>query len=929
MGEQAKENKTKRHLCVGLTAHVDAGKTTLSEAMLYISGSIRKLGRVDNQDTFLDTFALERERGITIFSKQAVMPLGEDTTVTLLDTPGHVDFSAEMERTLQVLDYAVLVISGADGVQGHTETLWQLLKRYRVPTFLFINKMDQDGTDEKCLTEELKSRLSDGCIDFSAAGAGEGERLNDDAFLESVAMCDEVLFEKYLETGALTTAEISAVIRERKIFPCFFGSALKLTGVDIFLKGISEYMIEPEYTEEFGAKVYKIARDEQGNRLTYLKVTGGKLEVKGLLSGRKKGSHTEDEGVVWQEKINQIRLYSGAKYETTAEAEAGMICAVTGLTETYPGEGLGAEEESELPVLEPVLSYRIGLPQDCDVHKMLQALRLLEEEEPLLHIVWNESLGEIHAQLMGEVQIEVLKRLIQERFGVLAEFDAGNIVYKETIANTVEGVGHFEPLRHYAEVHLLLEPGERGSGLQFFADCSEDVLDRNWQRLILTHLEEKEHKGVLIGVPITDMRITLVSGKAHIKHTEGGDFRQATYRAVRQGLKQARSILLEPYYEYRLEVPAELIGRAMADVQRMSGEFEPPVQQSDMAVLTGSVPVIHMREYQTELISYTKGRGRLFCTLKGYFPCHNEEEVVARAGYDSERDTENPTGSVFCAHGAGFVVKWNEVQEYMHLENILNPKKEETKEEQIYTSAAVRRASVVSALSPEEEAELERMAEASRQKREQARKKYSYRKAFSAEMRNEKNVSADAANLHSYKKKKNSRKEYLLVDGYNIIFAWEGLRELAEVNIDGARGRLMDILSDYQGVKRCSLILVFDAYKLEGFPGEVQKYHNIHVVYTKEAETADQYIEKVAHEIGRKYDVTVATSDGTEQVIIRGQGCRLLSAKELKAEVELVRKELREEYLGKGESTKNYLFHYLDEDTAEELEQVRLGKRKE
>ena len=575
------------------------------------------------------------------------------------------------------------------------------------------------------------------------------------------------------------------------------------------------------------------------------------------------------------------------------------------------------------------MSYRIGLPQDCDVHKMLQALRLLEEEEPLLHIVWNESLGEIHAQLMGEVQIEVLKRLIQERFGVLAKIDAGNIVYKETIANTVEGVGHFEPLRHYAEVHLLLEPGERGSGLQFFADCSEDVLDRNWQRLILTHLEEKEHKGVLIGAPITDMRITLVSGKAHIKHTEGGDFRQATYRAVRQGLKQARSILLEPYYEYRLEVPAELIGRAMADVQRMSGEFEPPVQQSDMAVLTGSVPAIHMREYQTELISYTKGRGRLFCTLKGYFPCHNEEEVVARAGYDSERDTENPTGSVFCAHGAGFVVKWNEVQEYMHLENILNPKKEETKEEQIYTSAAVRRASVVSALSPEEEAELERMAEASRQKREQARKKYSYRKAFSAEMRNEKNVSADAANLHSYKKKKNSRKEYLLVDGYNIIFAWEGLRELAEVNIDGARGRLMDILSDYQGVKRCSLILVFDAYRLEGFPGEVQKYHNIHVVYTKEAETADQYIEKVAHEIGRKYDVTVATSDGTEQVIIRGQGCRLLSAKELKAEVELVRKELREEYLGKGESTKNYLFHYLDEDTAEELEQVRLGKRKE
>ncbi len=695
-------------------------------------------------------------------------------------------------------------------------------------------------------------------------------------------------------------------------------------------------MMCPAYPVYFGAKVYKIARDEQGNRLTYLKVTGGKLAVKETISGScacskanrqtaLEGSAAENAGSKWQEKINQIRIYSGAKYELANEAEAGMVCAVTGLTKTYPGEGLGIEEESALPVLEPVLNYRIGLPEECDVHGMLKNLRQLEEEEPLLHIVWNETLGEIHAQLMGAVQIEVLKRLMEERFGVCVEFDAGNIVYKETISNIVEGVGHFEPLRHYAEVHLLLEPGERGSGLQFFADCSEDVLDRNWQRLILTHLEEKEHKGVLIGAPITDINITLKAGRAHLKHTEGGDFRQATYRAVRQGLKQAQSILLEPYYEYRLEVPADMIGRAMSDIQRMSGEFELPVQEGGTAVLTGSIPVVNMRDYQTELISYTKGRGRLFCTLKGYFPCHNTEEIIEAVAYDSERDIENPTGSVFCAHGAGFVVKWNEVPEYMHLDSILKTDTEEKDVEEVsYTSRAVRRASVISSLTPEEEAELERMAEASRQRREQARKKYSYRKEFISDKSSVKNKSADTDT--SYKKAKEKQKEYLLVDGYNIIFAWEELRELAEVNMDGARGRLIDILSNYQGVKKCSLILVFDAYKLEGFPGEVLQYHNIHVVYTKEAETADQYIEKVAHEIGRKYDVTVATSDGTEQVIIRGQGCRLLSAKELKTEVELAVKELREGYLGKAGSTKNYLFNYLDEETAEQMESVRLGK---
>ena len=903
------ENASK-YINIGLLAHVDAGKTTLSEAMLYLSGSIRKMGRVDNRDVFLDTYELERERGITIFSKQAVMHLENEMHVTLLDTPGHVDFSAEMERTLQVLDYAILVISGADGVQGHTETLWHLLSRYQIPTFLFINKMDQDGTNEDRLMEELQRRLSTGCVNFSAAGTDAEIRLSDGIFLENAAMCDESLLEMYLETGTLTADKLAASIQERKIFPCFFGSALKLTGVDTFVKGLSEYMMCPAYPVYFGAKVYKIARDEQGNRLTYLKVTGGKLAVKETISGccacskanrqtAVEGSAAENAGSKWQEKINQIRIYSGAKYELANEAEAGMVCAVTGLTKTYPGEGLGIEEESELPVLEPVLNYRIGLPEECDVHGMLKNLRQLEEEEPLLHIVWNEILGEIHAQLMGAVQIEVLKRLIEERFGVCVEFDAGNIVYKETISNIVEGVGHFEPLRHYAEVHLLLAPGERGSGLQFFADCSEDVLDRNWQRLILTHLEEKEHKGVLIGAPITDINITLKAGRAHLKHTEGGDFRQATYRAVRQGLKQAQSILLEPYYEYRLEVPADMIGRAMSDIQRMSGEFELPVQEGETAVLKGSVPVVNMRDYQTELISYTKGRGRLFCTLKGYFPCHNTEEIIEAVAYDSERDIENPTGSVFCAHGAGFVVKWNEVPEYMHLDSILKTDTEEKDVEEVsYTSRAVRRASVISSLTPEEEAELERMAEASRQRREQARKKYSYRKEFISDKSSVKNKSADTDT--SYKKAKEKQKEYLLVDGYNIIFAWEELRELAEVNMDGARDRLIDILSNYQGVKKCSLILVFDAYKLEGFPGEVLQYHNIHVVYTKEAETADQYIEKVAHEIGRKYDVTVATSDGTEQVIIRGQGCRLLSAKELKTEVELAVKELRECYLGKA-----------------------------
>lgn len=894
-----------KKLVIGILAHVDAGKTTLSESMLYQSGSIRKLGRVDKGDAFLDTYELERERGITIFSKQAQLSI-DDLQITLLDTPGHVDFSAEMERTLQVLDYAILVISGADGVQGHTETLWKLLERYHIPVFLFINKMDQNGTDEAALMNELKKRLDENCVDFS--------QTDTDKLIESIAMCSEALLEQYLESGEIEDTQIRNLIRKRNLFPCYFGSALKVTGVDEFMRGIMNYTEVATESEEakFGAKVYKISRDDQGNRLTYIKVTSGCLKVKDLLSGRDRRKEKD-----WEEKINQIRIYSGAKFETVNQAERGMICAVTGLSQTYPGEGLGIERDSDIPILEPVLTYQIQLPEDCEVHSMLEKLRQLEEEEPLLHIIWNEKLGEIYAQIMGEVQMEVLKSLIWERFHVRIEFGKGNIVYKETIRQPVEGVGHFEPLRHYAEVHLLLEPAEAGTGLHFFSNCSQDTLDLNWQRLILTHLEEKEHCGVLTGSAITDMHITLTTGKAHQKHTEGGDFRQATYRAVRQGLKKAESILLEPYYSYRLEVPADMVGRAMTDIQRMNGSFDTPLQDGESAILTGSAPVVTMRDYQTEVISYTKGRGRLSCTLEGYKPCHNQEVVVKEVGYDSERDLDNPTGSVFCAHGAGFVVKWDEVENYMHLQSTLESK-ESLDEELIFPTAAARRASTYLEMTEEDRKELDAMVEASRRKREAARKSYAYRKDFS----NEKIAVNSSTKSYSNKKK---QKEYLLVDGYNIIFAWEELNELAQVNMDAARGCLQDVLCNYQGIKKCELILVFDAYKVEGFSGEIQKYHNIHVVYTKEAETADQYIEKVAHEIGRKYLVTVATSDGTEQVIIRGQGCHLLSAKELKEEVEFANKELRQYYSEDTSLERNYLFQYLDKDTARQMEEVRLG----
>ena len=910
------ENKSEKQITMGILAHVDAGKTTLSEGILYTCKAIRKLGRVDHQDAFLDTNTLERNRGITIFSKQAECTLGE-FGITLLDTPGHVDFSAEMERTLQILDYAILVISGADGVQGHTETLWRLLSRYQIPVFLFINKMDQPGTDREALLAEVKEKLDANCVEFSADQT-------DEEWKEQVAVCDEQVMEAYLEGEEISREQIRQMIRERKLFPCYFGSALKMTGVEEFLDDLKLRIRETSYPETFGAKIYKITRDNQGERLTHMKITGGTLKVKSVLSNGRPGETGEG---IWQEKVNQIRIYSGEKYTMVSEVKAGTVCAVTGLTATYPGQGLGSEQASDMPVLEPVLSYRIGLPTEVNVHQALLQLRQLEEEEPLLHIVWNETLGEIYAQVMGEVQIEILKSLIKERFGMAVTFDEGNIVYKETILEPVEGVGHFEPLRHYAEVHLLLEPGETGSGLIFAADCSEDVLDRNWQRLILTHLEEREHKGVLIGAPITDMKITLLTGRAHIKHTEGGDFRQATYRAVRQGLRKAKSQLLEPYYEFRLEVPSEQVGRSMTDIQKMLGEFDPPKIEGEMTVLTGSAPVVTMRDYQKEVISYTSGRGRLSCTLKGYYPCHNQEEVVEAVGYDPEADLENPTGSVFCAHGAGFVVNWDQVEDYMHVESGWNaPAGQETKPEKPVTAKNWKEENE-KYLATEKELEeiFERTYGPIRKLGEEPPAGRSV-KGWKKSRRDPLEGYGKSTSDYKQKKTPDGEKEYLLVDGYNIIFAWEDLKELAAVNIDGAREKLMDILCNYQGFKKSTLILVFDAYKVKGNPGSVETYHNIHVVYTKEAETADQYIEKTVHEIGRKYRVTVATSDQLEQVIILGQGGQRMSARELLEDVIEVSHQIRETARKKRSSDKNYLFDHLDEETAARMERIRLGE---
>ena len=884
-----------KRLTAGILAHVDAGKTTLSEALLYAGGAIRRMGRVDHGNAFLDTDAIERDRGITVFAKQAVIrtPALE---LTLLDTPGHVDFSAEAERTLQVLDVAVLVVSGVDGVQAHTRTLWQLLVRYRVPTLLFVNKTDLPGLPRAELMDKLRTGLDSGCVD-----------MDDPDLTEQLALCSEELMERYLAGAPLTDADLAALIGQRKAFPCYFGSALKGQGVTRLLDALERLVPEPPRLDTFAARVFKIAR-EGGERLTYLKVTGGVLRVKDTLSG-------ED----WKEKVNQIRIYSGEKYELVQEAKAGTVCAVTGLEETRPGQGIGCEEASDLPVLEPVLTYRIELPDGCDVHTMLRNLRQIEEEDPQLHVVWAEETGEIHIQLMGEVQTEVLQQMVKARFGVLIGFGEGKIVYKETIKAPVEGVGHFEPLRHYAEVHLLLEPGERGSGMQFLSECSEDVLDRNWQRLILTHLEEREHKGVLTGSAVTDMRITLLTGRAHQKHTEGGDFRQATYRAVRQGLRKAESILLEPYYEFRMELPMENVGRAMSDIQRMSGSFEGPEAENGQAVLTGSAPVSEMRGYQKEFAAYTGGFGRMFCTVRGYDICHNSEEAAARIGYDPDSDVENTADSVFCAHGAGIIVPWYEVEEHMHVESGV---RETPSGQELLPVSVLKPARRTIELTREElDAIYVRTPDPVK------RSVSSRPVTVSAQSKDASGQSGKYTGRPG--RKKGDWEEYLLVDGYNIIFAWDDLRELSETDLAAARGKLADILCDYQGYRKCTLILVFDAYKVEGNPGEVARYHNIHIVYTREAETADQYIEKTVRRISRKHEVTVATSDALEQVIILGQGARRMSAAGLKEEVELARKELREEHLGRGEGLRHYLFDHLGEEEAEEMERVRLGKNKD
>ena len=902
-----------RKLVTGILAHVDAGKTTLSEALLYFGGSIRKPGRVDKGDAFLDTYGQERERGITIFSKEARISY-KALQLTLLDTPGHVDFSAEMERTLQVLDMAILVISASAGVQGHTRTLWRLLNRYGVPIFVFVNKMDQPDTDRETILEKLKADLSEYCIDFTDQETEE--------FFENIAVSDEGALNEFLTTDRICDETIQKLIRERKIFPCFFGSALKLTGVEELLNGLLRYTGGTVYPAGFGARIYKITRDAQGNRLTHMKITGGSLKARDELSGTGEASFQSGGQIrrrePWTEKINQIRLYSGEKFETHAEVTAGEICAVTGLTKTRAGEGLGFERGTVRPELSPILSYSVLLPDGMDAAVMLQKLRQLEEEEPQLHIVWDERNKEIKAQIMGQVQTEVYRNLIRERFNVDVDFGTGSIVYKETIANTVEGVGHFEPLRHYAEVHLLLEPGLPGSGLRISSDCREDLLDLNWQRLVLTHLEEKEHPGVLAGAPITDMKITLKAGRAHLKHTEGGDFRQATYRALRQGLMQAENVLLEPYYDFRLEVPDSAVGRAMSDLDKMRGNFSLQQSGTGTAVLEGMAPMALLQDYQKEVVSYTKGAGQLHLSLKGYFPCHNTEEVLENACYDPERDVENPSSSVFCAHGAGFLVAWDEAPSYMHLESCLKNKGDEdgnpaaadgeewswlseSGEDGIFTAKGAERVSgrekagenASSFIGTEEIDEiLNRTAYANRKGSGTGN-----RNGWRRNGRKEESTLTRGAQTRTYKQTP-KKEAYLLVDGYNVIFAWDELKELAEKNLDGARGRLLDLLCNYQAVKGCQLIAVFDAYRLAGHPTEVSDYHNIHVVFTKEAETADQYIEKFAHENSHKYDVTVATSDGLEQIIIIGEGCRLMSSRELKEDIERLSREIVREFEG-------------------------------
>jgi translation elongation factor EF-G len=932
-----------KHITIGILAHVDAGKTTLSEALLYSCGNLRKLGRVDHKDAFLDTFALERARGITIFSKQAELAFSDDMAVTLLDTPGHVDFSAEMERTLSVLDYAILVINGADGVQGHTRTLWKLLKQYGIPVFLFVNKMDQPGTNHDHLLQDLQHVLDERCIEFVFstgddidAGAvvdaleqpveDSGNMILTEKTQDAVAMCEEALMEEFLQKGILSCASIQRAVAAREVFPCFFGSALKLDGVRELIQGLTTYAdVQRDASASFGAKIYKISRDNQGNRLTHMKITSGSLKVKSVIehSGHKEESLQAASQVeqadtlqtnslkrtsVLQEKVNQIRIYSGASYSVEQEVSAGQVCAVTGLENSYCGEGLGVEADSVRPVLEPVLNYQLILPEGEDVHKVWAKLQQLEDENPLLRMSWEEATGEVHIQVMGEVELDILKAMIQERFQLDVSFGRGSLVYKETIAHAVEGVGHFEPLRHYAEVHLLMEPAEPGTGIQIETNCSEDILERNWQRLVVTHLAERKHPGVLTGSEITDMKITLVAGRAHTKHTEGGDFRQATYRAVRQGLCKAESVLLEPVYEYRLEVPTENAGRALSDIQKMYGTFCGPELDGDMSILTGVAPVSTMAGYQAEVNAYTHGLGKLYCSLKGYMPCHNTEEVIEQMAYDPEADIENPTGSVFCAHGAGFLVPWYQVEEYMHVDSGIRMNEEEDSDGtdisaaepgmERYVPRKERRNSQTGSGSSMSIGEDEIREIFERTYGTGSMERRFYNKNDYDDTSNPSAETSQGDSRYSKRVRTVEKKEqYLLVDGYNIIFAWDDLKELSKMNLEAARGKLMDIMCNYQGYKQMNLILVFDAYKVRGNIGEVFDYHNIHVVYTKEAETADQYIEKLVHTIGHTYDVTVATSDGLEQLIVMGAGAKRLSARNLKEEVEAMEQELREKYL--------------------------------
>ncbi len=840
---------TKKNIVVGLLAHVDAGKTTLSEALLYQSGVLRTMGRVDHGDAYLDTDAQERQRGITIFSKQALLTLG-DTHITLLDTPGHADFSAEMERALQVLDCAILVISGTDGVQAHTRTLWRLLQRYEVPAFLFVNKMDLNGADRDALMQQLTRRLGSGCVDFTAPA-----HIRD----EAAAMCDEAALEEFLAEGTLSQQRIAELIASRKLYPCWFGSALKLEGIAEFLAALEHLTPTPAYGAEFGARVFKISR-EKNERLTWLKITGGTLHAKQLL-------RCGEGEAAWEEKADQLRLYSGTKYKVLEEADAGAVVAVTGLTHTRPGQGLGAETEETDTALEPVLNYRMILPDGADPLVVLPKLRQLEEEDPLLRIVWNEARQEIHVRLMGAVQQEVLQEQIRRRFGLEVFFGTGGIVYKETIDGTVEGVGHFEPLRHYAEVHLLIEGGQRGSGIVLDTNCPTDRLDLNWQRLIFTHLAERAHPGVLTGAPLTDVKITLAAGRAHIKHTEGGDFRQATYRAVRQGLMQAQSVLLEPYYDFRLEVPHNCVGRAMTDLQTMGGTVNDPAVEADSTVLTGWAPVAGLQDYWQEVAVYTRGLGQLSCTLRGYDVCHNADAVIAAADYDPERDGDNPTGSVFCQNGAGVYVPWDQVAQHMHLPSVLQQRQEEetvTAPRRVYTPIA-------------QDDELQAIFERTYGKQEH--------RAFRPQQKAVRTELKDSYQIRGGK----DGADYLLVDGYNIIFAWEELKALAAQDLSAARGMLEDILSDYRGYHRCEVILVFDAYKVKGNPGSVEKRNGISIVYTKEAETADAYIEKTSYQLRRDHRVRVATSDNLEQVIVLGHGALRLSAEAFHAEVEETR----------------------------------------